>query len=766
MYTHTDWSDHMELLSPAGDFAALVAAVQNGADAVYFGARGFNARRSADNFGGDGLASAVRYCHERGVKVYITLNTMVRQDEFDKLDETVREIALAGADAVIVQDLGVARAVRRIAPHMALHASTQMAVHNLAGVKLLQKMGFARVVLAREMDFEEIRACADTGVDVEVFGHGALCVSCSGQCLMSSLIGGRSGNRGMCAQPCRMKYRLDGKEGYYLSPRDLMTADIIHRMLDAGVTSLKIEGRLKRPEYVAVVTGIYRRALDGETITEKDTDALRQIFSRGGFTHGYGPGAEESTLMYHERPNHAGILAGRVDKNGFVTLLCDVDENDLIMLQGAGDDIPVKLSGKKGQRIPCKKALHGMLLCRLVSDAQMTAARKTWQDEHRAQHLQASLSVHVGHAAVLSVWNGAALVQVTGAVVQQAQSKPFDENRTRAQLQKTGGTAYVLSDIAIDADHDAFLPVSELNNLRRDALDAFSRENTKAVQALHELGDISLSAPPASGTQLRVQSGNVEALKNALRAGADSVCFSPFDMRRLDDALALPAFYLALPQVMRQEELENIHRWALAHSDRILGVYLSNIAHFAYAWPGERIADAGMNMANNLSVRELNADLYTPSVELTARQISQLGGKKDLIVHGYLPLMQLRHCPNRAVKGLKGKHAACRLCDQKDAPPLPAFEDRTGAKFQLRRIAYDSGCVLQLLNSVPLMLLRRADKLPRASVWRMLIDSPGEAEYVKLYRACLDGQDYTRLPQWETLSHIPSTTGHYFRGVE
>lgn len=764
--SRTDWSDHMELLSPAGDRASLVAAVQNGADAVYFGARGFNARRSADNFEGDALKEAVDYCHERGVKVYMTLNTMVRQDELPALEDTIRDIAMAGADAVIVQDLGVAEAVRRIAPHMELHASTQMAVHNRSGVRYLKEHGFARAVLAREMDFDEIRDCAKEGIDLEVFAHGALCVSCSGQCLMSSLIGGRSGNRGMCAQPCRMKYKMDGKEGYLLSTRDLMTADIMDRFYAAGITSVKLEGRLKRPEYVALVTQVYRKAIDGKPVTQQDLNELKQIFNRGSFTRGYGPGVEESSLMFHERPNHAGVLIGRCEKDGMITLDADTDNGDLIVLRGPEEDIPVKIVGRKGMRMPFKKAEKGLLLYRLVSEKQMNAARSTWQKENCARQIHAILSLKIGEPCALTVWDESHCVTAEGMIVQTAESRPLDRERAEAQLRKTGGTVYVMDDIQIEADELAYLPISELNNLRRDALAALRAETLPSIPEPGVLGDTHFPLVQSTVPALRLQSSNVSVLQYALKNGAEDIVYSPFDMRKLDDALTLPGFYLAVPQVMRDEELLMLNHWANTHSAHIKGVYLSNIGHFAYSWPGTVTADTGMNIANNLSLQQLPADFYAPSAELTSRQIQNLGGKKDLIVHGFLPLMQLRHCPNRAVKGMKGKHSACTLCDQKNAPPLPHLEDRTGARFRLRRLAYKSGCVLQLLNSVPLMLLRKADKLPASHVWRILADDMQEAEAIKLYRAYLDGSDYTRLPEWDKVSHTPSTTGHYFRGVE
>ena len=401
----------MELLAPAGDMDALRAAVQNGADAVYLGTGTFNARRHAGNFDGDGLNEAVAYCHARGVKVHVTVNTLVRQDELEALFDTIRQVNMSGADAVIVQDFGAARAIRTIAPDVALHASTQMAAHNVQAARFLRAQGFDRVVLAREATFDDMGACAAAGIETEVFVHGALCVACSGQCLMSSLVGGRSGNRGLCAQPCRLPWRLDGREGYLLSTRDLCALDDLPRLRQAGVASLKIEGRLKRAEYVAVTVAAYRRALNalyaGETL---DTDALRedlkQMFNRGGFTRGYGPGMEERTLMYPQRPNHIGVPVGRATRRGEVALDAPVDPADALVLRRGDEDVPVRLSGGAGERAACPKARPGDALVRLVSEAQMKRARDSFDGERRARPVTMQAALKVGEPARLTVTDG------------------------------------------------------------------------------------------------------------------------------------------------------------------------------------------------------------------------------------------------------------------------------------------------------------------------------------------------------------------------
>ena len=756
----------MELLAPAGGREALIAAVQNGADAVYLGAGAFNARRSADNFEGDGLKWAVDYCHARGVGVHVTVNTMVRQEELPLLEKTVAEIYESGADAFIVQDLGVAEICRAVAPGMVLHASTQMAVHNAAGVEYLARRGFARVVLAREMEFEEIRRCAGLGAELEAFVHGALCVSCSGQCLMSSMIGGRSGNRGQCAQPCRLPYRVENQTGYRLSPRDLMGLPLLESYRQAGVDSLKVEGRLKRPEYVAVVTRAYRRALDGQTPGPEDVEELKQIFNRGGFTQGYGPGVEERTFLSPERPNHAGVKVGACQKKGAVRLAWDVESGDALALQGAGEDRPVKLAGKAGEQVRCPEALPGDALVRTVSRRQMAQARQSWEEEHRATPVSAEMTLRVGQPVQLRLTCGELSVLRQGGPVQIARGKPLDENRVKAQLQKTGGTPFEMREIRLDADANAFCAVSELNELRRGALAELEEKRRPAPRKPGKPGPCPMLPGRIPKTLLRAQSGDVSALKLALANGADQAIFAPRDLRKLDDALQLERFFLMPPQVMRQEELERLHQWAAAHQERILGTHITNIGQLNFSWPGMRLAGFSMNIANNRALAELNPAEYAPSVELTARQIGQLGGAKELVVYGRLPLMQLRHCPRRAAENLPGKHRDCRLCDVPGKGDLPCLIDRTGAAFPLMRMAYASGCVLQLLNSVPLMLLRHVEKLPSAAAWRMLVEKDDAAEAARLHRLALDGRDFRKDPAWAQWDARATTTGHYFRGVE
>ncbi|MBQ8507313.1 MAG: U32 family peptidase [Clostridia bacterium] len=756
-----------ELLCPAGSAPAMVAAVQCGADAVYLGAGDFNARKGADNFGGE-LDAAVGYCHARDAKVYVTLNTMVRQDELSRLETTISEICRAGADGVIVQDFGVARAIRQMAPSLPLHASTQMAVHNPQGVDFLVKQGFTRVVLAREMEYAEIARCANRGAELEVFVHGALCVSCSGQCLLSSMIGGRSGNRGLCAQPCRMKYRMDEREGYLLSTKDLCGLDGLQALIQAGADSLKIEGRLKRPEYVALAASAYRAALDKRDFDlESAKRELAQMFNRGGFTRGYGFGVNDAELMYHSRPNHIGVEVGVCKRNGDVQLFSRLDPKDALVLRRPGcEDIPVKggsfANAKKGDK-----------LVRLVSEAQMRDMREKFIGEKKKFPVDISLQLKVGSPAAIEISDGARSVSAEGETVQQAQNRPADPDRIRSQLEKLGDTPFYIRNYAAEIDHMAYLPVSALNALRRIAVEKLFEARFGDPHPCGPMEQPEITPAGRKTPELIAQSGNPEILRRALEAGADRAVFAPEDVRidALNAALeTLPdRFGLALPQVLAEDSLNTLHRWANENAARIDRCYIANVGQLGLAWPGERIAGASLNLANGLSIaqmRDWGMDAYVPSLELNKSQIDALGGRRHLTVYGAIPLMHLRHCPLRATLGLRGQHRDCRRCDScGETINQKSLADRTGASFPLRRTATENGCVIQLKNSAKLMLLRKS--LPACEGWLLLLDEGDPIEaVVRLHKMAICGENFRADPAWPLLDEMNTTTGHYFRGAE
>lgn len=406
-----DWP---EILAPVGGAEQLFAAVRCGTDAVYFGLQGFNARRNAENFGGDDLQERIDYCHERGVKVYITINTLVFDRELAQVKETVDTACRAGADALIVQDLAVAAYCRKAWPGMRLFTSTQMAIHNEEGIRLAQTLGFSRFVVARELSLKEIRQLYErTGVELEVFVHGAHCMSVSGNCYLSAMIGGRSGNRGLCAQPCRLECSVNGRE-HALSLKDLSYVERIPELAKAGAKSLKIEGRMKRAEYVAAAVTACRAAREGK---KPDMETLRAVFSRSGFTDGY--------------------LTGRRDLSMYGTRT----KEDVTAAAGVLKDL-AKLYEKEPQTIP----VDMMLLLQPDQPAQLTVS----DGEHTAV--------------------------AAGEAPQEARTQALSEAFAREALGKTGGTPYYLEDFTLFAEEGLTLPRGQLNDLRRRGLEELRRQ--------------------------------------------------------------------------------------------------------------------------------------------------------------------------------------------------------------------------------------------------------------------------------------------------
>ena len=420
----------LELLAPAGSMESVTAAVQNGAGAVYFGYGNFNARRNAKNFSEEEAAAAVSYCHLRGCKVHLTLNTLLTDRELEGAAQVAAHASAIGVDAVIVQDLGVMRMLRQTVPDLPIHGSTQMTVHSLDGVKLCADLGVSRVVLSRELSRDQIAyICQHSPIEIEVFGHGALCMCYSGQCFFSSVIGGRSGNRGLCAQPCRLKYGWGNKaDSYPLSLKDMSLVGHLKELQDMGVACLKLEGRMKRPEYVAIVTGIYSRALrEGREPTAEELQQLEQAFSRQGFTQGY--------------------YLGQKGPDMFGTRQEEKEPRELY-----------------------------------------AQARATYENgEYRKEPVRIYALIEKGQPAQIAVQDKEGrVVHAEGPVPEEARNVPLTREKVEGQLSRTGGTPYGCEKVMAKVEEGLSLPLSALNNLRRQALEELSAQRVVPPQRRQE----------------------------------------------------------------------------------------------------------------------------------------------------------------------------------------------------------------------------------------------------------------------------------------
>ena len=706
----------MELLAPAGNFECLKAAIANGADAVYLGGEYFNAREGADNFSGDALEAALGYAGERGVRVYITLNTLTKDSEMDEALQFAGFVYEKGADAVIVQDIGLVRLLRRHFPDLRLHASTQMTITNLPGIRQCEEMGISRVVLARELTLKEIEALGGSShTELEVFIHGALCVSYSGQCLMSSFIGGRSGNRGRCAQPCRLPWsvrRKDGswsEESYLLSPKDLMGLTLLPDLKNAGVASLKIEGRMKSPEYVAVVTGIYRKHLDrlkayGEDeyrIDDTDLEKLAQIFNRGGVTAAYLKGIRNyRSLVYPVHPKNRGIRIGTVADSRSDAVRVDLEKplemGDGIEVWDFKRGVPgiivssIVIDGRHARHAPAGsspwvgdmkvRVEKGCQVWRTYSKPLMLEARGSFErGEARRVPLTASFRLKAGERAslVLEDPDGNRVEVFSGITAEKAEIRPLDKERIIRQIQKTGDTPYEAPQVQVETDGIGTLPVSVLNAMRREAILKLSaiRRKSKTRERVEPRARLPLLAP---GPKRRKAEPALTAF----------FCTKPRLPASYDNKVS--RIYLPL---MEKGELESIREtykgeifvWTPnilrdGEPDRLMGVLdgLEKVidgVSAANPGPLRRLlnyhgafsihADYQMNLLNSYSLAvaaDWGASSATVSPELRLDEAARLnpqGIALETQVYGRVQLMTLEYCPSSVLGECGTRCADC-----------------------------------------------------------------------------------------------------------
>ena len=611
----------MELLAPAGGYEALTAAVQNGADAVYMGFGAFNARRSAKNFTDEEFASAVRYCHLRGVRVFLTLNTLLTDRELPGAAAALRKASAMGVDAVLVQDWGLLTLAKEIVPDLPLHASTQMSLFTLGGANAAAALGMERVVLARELDRDEVREiCAGCGAEIEVFGHGALCMCYSGQCEMSAVLGQRSGNRGACAQPCRLPYGVNGpcRDAHPLSLKDANLSAYLRDMASMGVACLKLEGRLKRPEYVAVVTGIYRRLLDEKRLpTAEESRALEQAFSRSGFTDGYWLG-KKGKAMFGTRPENAPE-----PKELFARAKAAYEKEDRRR-------IPVTMSCTLRAGVP----------------AQLTASAK-------------------GHT-----------VRAEGPVPEAARNRALTAEDLRIRLEKTGGTVFEPKETQVELADGLMLPASAVNAMRRQVLEELEMALTQPTQ--RRTGTPSPLPPALPGPetpQLTCSITRAEQLTEELaQCGTVYVPAELLDGMNLARWAGMTQICAVLPRIFRTEDEEPLRLLLQRHREHLSAVAIGNLGHLPIAdglglplW-----GDLGLNIFNSgalLFWQELGLSAAAVSMELRWQQIRDL--RKVLpceaVVYGRLPLMITENCVIRNSLGCRDagrdyadRSAACR----------------------------------------------------------------------------------------------------------
>lgn len=807
----------MELLAPAGTMENFMAALESGADAIYLGGKVFNARAHAANFGIDELREAVRLAHILDVSVYVTVNILIGDTELKDLEQYIKDLDSIGVDAIIVQDLAVAEIAKRVAPNIHLHGSTQMTAATLDAVRFYESLGFTRVVLARELSLKEIQhICKHCKAEIEVFVHGALCVCYSGQCLMSSFIGGRSGNRGACAQPCRLPYELlDSKgesvlpkhEAYLLSPKDLNYSEHMNELVAAGVTSFKVEGRMKKVSYVRQVIGTYREILDEASIHENQRKALASGFNRG-FSTDYLEDTVGRQMMTVVAPNHQGKPIGEsYTKKGevYLSLTEPIEQGSLVkILQSNGsvtyytvDDEWTCVSDTLYKGRPAEGLAVGQLY--LASTPKNTKSRGL-QEFTRKYDMSVYLSVgsngETNYTELTAILDSGLSVTVTNEYVPAIANKvPTSLEKVTEQLGRLGNTLFRLSYVDIP-DGPYMWPASVLNALRRDAVTALETalitHHVESWQALQVTGDVDydfkaqheLSYDTCPMISARVD--EIDGVKAAISGGAQKIVFggdrlsrTPYALSIYDEVARLCAqsdviCTFATPRVVKDDEVEaythTLEAIVQAHPDSIsIHVPQALLWLRELGYTGAIEADTGLNIFNTPTLHfweQLHISCVNPSQELTLKQITELAKHShvpiETMIHGYTEMMISEYCAIASFVGT-GSKVNCPMPCVKEAYSL---KDRKGEIFPIRTDPY---CRMHIMNShemdmrayVP-MLLQKGISILRVDGRHMKPSYVKDivSQYVGIAMGTMEAPPKKIDSQGESI-----TRGHYFRGI-
>ena len=807
----------MELLAPAGTMENFMAALESGADAIYLGGKVFNARAHAANFGIDELREAVRLAHILDVSVYVTVNILIGDTELKDLEQYIKDLDSIGVDAIIVQDLAVAEIAKRVAPNIHLHGSTQMTAATLDAVRFYESLGFTRVVLARELSLKEIQhICKHCKAEIEVFVHGALCVCYSGQCLMSSFIGGRSGNRGACAQPCRLPYELlDSKgesvlpkhEAYLLSPKDLNYSEHMNELVAAGVTSFKVEGRMKKVSYVRQVIGTYREILDEASIHENQRKALASGFNRG-FSTAYLEDTVGRQMMTVVAPNHQGKPIGEsYTKKGevYLSLTEPIEQGSLVkILQSNGsvtyytvDNEWTCVSDTLYKGRPAEGLAVGQLY--LASTPKNTKSRGL-QEFTRKYDMSVYLSVgsngETNYTELTAILDSGLSVTVTNEYVPAIANKvPTSLEKVTEQLGRLGNTLFRLSYVDIP-DGPYMWPASVLNALRRDAVTALETalitHHVESWQALQVTGDVDydfkaqheLSYDTCPMISARVD--EIEGVKAAISGGAQKIVFggdrlsrTPYALSIYNEVVRLCAksdviCTFATPRVVKDDEVEaykhTLEAIVQAHPDSIsIHVPQALLWLRELGYTGAIEADTGLNIFNTPTLHfweQLHISCVNPSQELTLKQITELAKHShvpiETMIHGYTEMMISEYCAIASFVGTGSKVNCPMPCVNESY----SLKDRKGEIFQIRTDPY---CRMHIMNShemdmrsyVP-MLLQKGISILRVDGRHMKPSYVKDivSQYVGIATGMMEAPPKKIDSQGESI-----TRGHYFRGI-
>ncbi len=790
-----------ELLAPAGSYESLVAAIKAGADAVYIGGQKFGARAYADNLEEDKMIDAIDYVHLHKKKIYMTVNTLLKPEEMEELYEYLLPYYKAGLDAVIVQDLGVMAFIRRYFPDLDIHASTQMNVVGQSAASFLKKFGVKRIVTARELSLEEIREMREkTGVEIESFVHGALCYCYSGQCLMSSILGGRSGNRGRCAQPCRLPYELRGRQAYYLSPKDMAAISILPKLMDAGIYSFKIEGRMKRAEYVAAVTSIYRKYIDlyekkkEVKVSSEDERILLELYNRGGFHTGYYEQKNGRNMMAIDRPNHMGVLVGEIDKiTGnqiqFRAAL-PIEKQDVLEVhtKDGGVELTSPMKARKGEMLTLNgkkvKAMRkGQKIYRVKSPSLLEQLNREIIQRDLRVGLRGKIFVKLGERFCIELSCKEISCKVEGDIVEAAKNNPITKEQILAKIDQIGESDFYFESLEVKIEGDCFLPVSALKKLRREALTqmrkkilaSFQREAKPYIPPKREWMDCFSSKVVSDEKQPKSKKIAVSIMKkeyllmllkkrevSSIYMELSKISFEEMPEITRSCKMAGKKIYYMMPYVFRERARREYERYKkelfFGEHD---GLIVRNIDSFAFLvehpeYKKEIKIDYSLYCYNQeaidflLGVRENIS--FTYPIELREKELKELVfPMADMICYSRFPLMISAQC----VKKTMG------YCNQKEEYLI--LKDRYGKEFIVgTECRY---CYNLIYNSVPFSLLDCQEEIEEMGIEQIRLhfvdETVEEAEQIidDFWGAYVRGRNKRRRQQ-------KFTRGHFKRGIE
>ena len=782
--------EKVEILAPAGSMESLVAAINKGADAVYLGGNKFSARAYASNFDNDNMLKAVDYAHSYDVKIYVTLNTILKENEIEEAVRYVGYLYEIGVDALIIQDLGLLKRIKEDFPLMEVHASTQMTIHNGEAAVYFKDKGFHRIVLSREMTLEEIKYISkDLGIETEMFVHGAICVAYSGQCLMSSMIGGRSGNRGRCAQPCRMEYTLRGEKsgetkGHLLSPKDMCTIEDVEDIVETGVYSLKIEGRMKRAEYVAGVVDNYKKAVNKVLYNKKyDEQAgkrqLLQLFNRSGFTNAYLKKNTGKDMMSFNSPKNSGISLGVVDKSGDIVIKEDLAVGDGIRYRDKGFTLSkivhngneVK-SAKRGDKVKLYPIDYkkGDELFKSLNKQLFDELEEYLKPYTKKIALNAIVDFSVDKPVTIRINYKGNFYEVQGEVVQKAEKRPLDQERIKEALKKSGDVAFKIENIEFENFEDGFMRVSDLNNLRRDIIEKITKEVCRSYRRKRPAkGDKSKVSSEKTNVEIICSCITKEQVEALIEMKIENIAVDLFsreknsvkkkDLLELAEKYKDINFYVKTSTIVKGE-FNKVVNTIEEVSSYIKGIITSNVGIISkFKDKLYIIGDYKLNIVNSQSLAFYQEDVDVPtlSLELNRGEIKSLmknaNGNAAMVVYGKPELMISEYCPIGSTFGGRNKDSGCNGICSKDKFKLI---DRVNEEL---RVMTDLYCRSYILNPVPLNIIDEIEELKGFGITTFRFDFRDETyKEVKNVISILKNGDAFDSKEY--------TKGHYRRGVE